>query len=201
MVDENVAFVARTLRAAGVPRSDIDDEMQRTFIAAAHRIDDVRPGAERSFLFQVALNMAAHARRALARRREIPSAHLPEMYDPSASPDQVIVRKQTRKLIGDVVDGMDASLRSVFTLFELEEMRAADVAEVLGVARGTVASRVRRARVQFRDHAEAIALASHRSVLERALLNAGACVPACSGARGRTLAALGLAQRASRRNG
>ena len=54
-----------------MPPSELDDEVQRTFITVARRIADVRAGAERSFLFQVAINMAAHARRDLARRREV----------------------------------------------------------------------------------------------------------------------------------
>src|SRR6266496_3195494 len=37
IVGENVRFVARALRRAGVPRSELDDEIQRTFIAVAGR--------------------------------------------------------------------------------------------------------------------------------------------------------------------
>ena len=33
LVDEHLGFVARTLRRAGVPPSEVDDEVQRTFIA------------------------------------------------------------------------------------------------------------------------------------------------------------------------
>ena len=47
MVDEYLEFVARTLRKGGVPTSDLDDEIQRTFITVARRIDDVDMGAER----------------------------------------------------------------------------------------------------------------------------------------------------------
>ena len=67
MVDEHLKTVARTLRRAGVPSSDLDDEIQRTFIVAAKRIDDIQVGAERSFLIQVAQNLAWHARRKIAR--------------------------------------------------------------------------------------------------------------------------------------
>src|SRR5262252_6845485 len=51
MIDKHRRFVLRTLWNAGVPRSHLDDEAQRTFIAAASRLDDVQPGAERAFLF------------------------------------------------------------------------------------------------------------------------------------------------------
>ncbi|HEX6766196.1 MAG TPA: sigma factor, partial [Polyangiaceae bacterium] len=71
MVDEHIDFVARVLRNAGTPITEIDDEVQRTFITAARRIDDVRQGSERGFLLQTALHQAAHARRTAARRREV----------------------------------------------------------------------------------------------------------------------------------
>ena len=52
MVDDHIDFVARVLRNAGTPLTEIDDEVQRTFITAARRIDDVRVGSERGFLLQ-----------------------------------------------------------------------------------------------------------------------------------------------------
>src|SRR5262245_48815467 len=61
MVDGYIDFVARVLRNAGTPEAEIDDDVQRTFITAAKRLDDVRPGAEKSFLLQIALRVAAHA--------------------------------------------------------------------------------------------------------------------------------------------
>src|SRR5436190_9574101 len=95
IVDEHFRFVARTLRNAGVPPSDVDDHVQQTFIVAARRLDDVRVGAERSFLFHVALNTAAHARRDLARRREVyPSDGPPERVEEVETPEYLIERKQ-----------------------------------------------------------------------------------------------------------
>jgi RNA polymerase sigma-70 factor (ECF subfamily) len=40
-------------------------------------------------------------------------------------------------------------LRAVFTLYELEELKMNEIAELLGVPAGTVASRLRRAREHF----------------------------------------------------
>ena len=61
LVDPHIDFVARVLRNSGTPHAEIDDEVQRTFIVAARRLDDIRPGAEKSFLFRIAFNLAAHA--------------------------------------------------------------------------------------------------------------------------------------------
>jgi RNA polymerase sigma-70 factor (ECF subfamily) len=211
MVDEHLNSVARTLQHAGVPSSDLDDEIQRTFIIAAKRIDDIQVGAERSFLIQVAQNLAWHARRQIARRREVLDGNPPERIEAIATPEFLAGRKQMRQLFDDILGSLHESLRVVFTLFELEEMSMSDIAETLGLPRGTVASRLRRARVQFRQHVAALELAGmlpdeassvaepmrlsreRMGTLQHALLAAGAPAHTSASTYAKTLAALGLA--------
>jgi RNA polymerase sigma-70 factor (ECF subfamily) len=211
IVQEHVGFVARTLEKAGVPQAELDDGIQRTFITVSRRLEDVHSGAEKSFVFQVALNMAAHARRDLARRREVCSDQLDDVVVAPTTPEHIAERKQMRKLIDDIVDTMSESLRSVFMLHQLEAMSMGDIATLLGVPIGTVASRLRRARELFRRHIVAIELVSDlgtegarriegpallrrekASALARALLTAGAARFASVSTRAKTLAALGL---------
>ena len=156
MVDQHVDFVARVLRNAGTPPSDIDDEVQRTFIIAARRLDDVRAGAEKSFLFRIALNLAAPVRRTMARRREVSGDQAPERVEMFATPEQLTDRKRMRELLDRVLDQMHDTLREVFVLHEFEEMNMSEIAAVLGIPRGTVASRLRRARAEFRERVAAI---------------------------------------------
>jgi RNA polymerase sigma-70 factor (ECF subfamily) len=150
LVDGYIDFVARVLRNAGTPQADVDDEVQRTFIIAARRLDDVRPGSEKSFLLQTALHVAAHARRTVARRREVGADHAPERFDLRATPEQLTDQKRVRQLLDDVLNRMTDDLRKVFVLYEFEEMSMVEIAEVLGIPSGTVASRLRRARADFR---------------------------------------------------
>jgi RNA polymerase sigma-70 factor (ECF subfamily) len=156
MVDRYVDFVARVLRNAGTPDAEIDDEVQRTFITAARRLDDVRPGAEKGFLFKIALNLAAHARRTLARRREVLAEEAPERNETFPTPEQLTDQKRMRNLLDGVLDRMDESLRVVFVLYEFEEMNMSEIADVLEIPRGTVASRLRRARSEFRERVAAL---------------------------------------------
>ncbi|HEY4188516.1 MAG TPA: sigma-70 family RNA polymerase sigma factor [Polyangia bacterium] len=150
LVDGYLDFVARVLRNAGTPQADIDDEVQRTFIIAARRLDDVRPGSEKSFLLQTALNVAAHARRTIARRREVAADNAPDALDACATPEQLTDQKRVRLLLDRILDQMGTDLRTVFVLYEFEEMNMAEIAEALGIPSGTVASRLRRARTEFR---------------------------------------------------
>jgi len=156
MVDRYLDFVARVLRNAGTPDAEIDDEVQRTFITAARRLDDVRPGAEKGFLFKIALNLAAHARRTLARRREVLAEEAPERNETFPTPEQLTDQKRMRQLLDRVLDRMDESLRVVFVLYEFEEMNMSEIADVLEIPRGTVASRLRRARGEFRERVAAL---------------------------------------------
>ena len=139
-----------------MPRAEIDDEVQRTFIVATRRLDDIRPGAEKSFLFRIALNLAARAKRKAARRREVDSDQAAEQVERSATPEALTDQKMTRDLLNGVIDQMNATWRAAFVLHEVEEMSMAEVADVLGIPRGTVASRLRGARKELRARLAAI---------------------------------------------
>jgi len=164
MVDSYVDLVGRVLRNAGTPEAEIEDSVQSTFIVAAKRLDDVRHGAERSFLVQIALNVAAHARRSAARRRELPTAEPPEVVD-SSTPEQLTSQKRERQLLDQVLDALDPDLRDVFVLYEFEEMTMAEIATALEIPAGTVASRLRRARIEFRERVSALQLTSKPEVM------------------------------------
>jgi len=152
LIDGHIDFVARVLRNAGTPEAEIDDEVQRTFIVATNRLDDMRPGCERGFLLRIALNLAAHARRTMARRREVGADQAPEIVDGGASAEQLTDRKRARAMLDRALDRMEGDLRTVFVLHEIEEMSMAEIATTLQIPPGTVASRLRRARADFREH-------------------------------------------------
>jgi RNA polymerase sigma-70 factor (ECF subfamily) len=151
LVDAYVGLTARILRNAGTAEADIDDDVQRVFITLSNRLDDVRVGAEKSFLVQTALNMAAHSRRTAARRRETLTDHPPEVVDTFAGPEEMAQRRQVRRSLDRILDAMDVELRTVLVLYEFEEMTTAEIAGIMDIPSGTVASRLRRARAYFRE--------------------------------------------------
>jgi RNA polymerase sigma-70 factor (ECF subfamily) len=150
LVDANIDFVARVLQNLGTPTVDVDDAVQRTFMVLSDRLDDVRVGAERSFLYQTAANVAAHARRSLARRREVPGDAAPERPDQVDTPEVLVDRQRARTLLDQILESLGEDLREVFVLYELEELTMVEIAATLGIPSGTVASRLRRARERFR---------------------------------------------------
>lgn len=151
VLDHN-AFVWRSLVRLGVPRSDAEDALQQVFMVAARRIEDIQHGAERSFLYGVCLRVASRSRRTYARRREVMGEDAaPERVDTSERPDELLDRARAKMLLEEILAGMPIELRSVFTLFELEQLTMSEIAELLAIPQGTVASRLRRARELFSE--------------------------------------------------
>ena len=151
MVANHHHQVWRSLRRLGLSESDADDASQQVFLVAHRRIADIAPRTEQSFLLQTALRVAADFRRSLRRRRENDSEDLPILADPSADPEELAERRRARAILDRALETMPMELRQVFVLFDLEELTTTEVANVLRVPKGTVASRLRRAREVFRE--------------------------------------------------
>lgn len=149
LVERHLTFVERVLRNLGVQEADVDDAVQRTFIVIADRLDDIKVGAEKSFLFNSARYIASHARRSAARHRALQELD-EEMPEDRKGPEELVGQKQARELLDGILESMQEDLRVVFTLFEFEQMTAPDIAVLLDIPLGTVASRLRRAREDFR---------------------------------------------------
>lgn len=144
-------FVTRSLRNLGVWGGELDDCVQKVFLVVARRLSEVEPGKERAFLFGCCQNTAAHFRRSLARKREVSDEVLIDRPSLQQPPDLLTERKRYRELLDRILETMDDSLRSVFVLHTFEEMTMADIATLLDVPPGTVASRLRRAREIFKS--------------------------------------------------
>jgi RNA polymerase sigma-70 factor (ECF subfamily) len=155
LVSENLPFVWRSLRRFGVPLAEVDDAAQRVFMIASERLASIEPGSERSFLTAVALKVASHARRA-NQRRDAAHQRFFEHQSISLAPEGFAGQMEARDLLDVILNKMPEDLRSVFVLFELEQLTIDEVAELLSLPRGTVATRLRRARMVFKDAAKSI---------------------------------------------
>jgi len=149
LIEEQFGFVWRLLRRIGVPESDADDAAQQVFISVSQRIDDIRSGSERAFLFSTALHVGSRARRGRARQREDFGVDLDEQPDSTPSPEDLVDRRRARELLDSLLEEMPLELRVVFVLYEIEQLTSVEIADVVGTPLGTVASRLRRAREDF----------------------------------------------------
>jgi RNA polymerase sigma-70 factor (ECF subfamily) len=149
MVGQHFDFIWRSLRRLGVCEGDIDDVTQRVFLTAARRLAEVRPGAERSFLFATATREASHTRRSYKRRAEVGEEEIADKSTGRLRPDDLAGRRQALEFADSVLQAMDDDLRVIFVLFELEEMSSQEIAKLLDIPVGTAKSRLRRARADF----------------------------------------------------
>lgn len=149
LVDAYINFVGRLLRNMGIVESDIDDAVQQVFIAVSAKLDHVETGRERAFVFGVVLRTAARMRRDRGRRREVGEEHALDVFDPSEGPEQLSDQKKARAILDQILSSMDTDLRTVFALYEIEELTMSEISDFLAVPPGTIASRLRRARDAF----------------------------------------------------
>lgn len=150
LVSSEGDFVTRSLRNLGVWGAELDDCVQEVFLVVSRRLSEIQPGKERSFLFACAQNKAAHFRRRLARKREVSDEVLVDRTSPVLLPDALTEQKRHRELLDRILETMDDSVRSVFVLYSFEEMTMAEIATLLEIPPGTVASRLRSARATFK---------------------------------------------------
>jgi RNA polymerase sigma-70 factor (ECF subfamily) len=145
------ATVWRALRRRGLSSEAAEDATQETFLLAAERLDDIPSESERSFLLGTALRVAHTLGRKTVRWQ------LDEDMDQrfSGSRDASDTRADAQ-LCDLVLSRVDPELVEVFVLYELEELTSPEIAALLEIPLGSVASRLRRAREQFRAAAERV---------------------------------------------
>jgi RNA polymerase sigma-70 factor (ECF subfamily) len=151
LVRDHLDAVVRTLAKLGVTDSVLDDAAQQVFVIATSKLPGIEVGRERPYLLGIALRVASHARRTVKRRRESPLDDEPAMSEHAPLPDQLLDERRAYALLETIVAELPDGMREAFVLFEIEELAAGEVAELLEIPIGTVASRVRRAREHVRQ--------------------------------------------------
>lgn len=145
MIHEHADFAARTLRMFGLSRADTDDGLQEVFMVLARRLDDIRPEAEKAFVFRVVQHTALRMLESRSRKRENVVEEPPERAHTN-TPEVILDNREALQLMRKVVAALPDNLREVFVLFELEETNTHEIAAMLDIPRGTVVSRLKRAR-------------------------------------------------------
>jgi RNA polymerase sigma-70 factor (ECF subfamily) len=146
----NSEIIWRWFRRRGLEPEAAADLTQQVFLIAAERLADIRVGSERAFLLGTGLRLARTARRGADR------VVLEDMDERTESPvpiEDLVDRRRAVELIDRVLANLTRDLADVFVLFELEGLSTAEIAEIVDVPLGTVASRLRRAREAFRSEA------------------------------------------------
>ena len=146
--------VAATVVAMLGPGAEVDDVVQEVFIRFYEALPQFRGEAKVStYLKRIAINRSLdelrRRKRTLARflSRDDASASVPE---PGAEGDDEVDRRERRALVHRAIGSLPPKHRAVVVLRLIEGYSTEETAEMLGVAYGTVLSRLNRARNKLR---------------------------------------------------
>lgn len=149
------------LRMTGNP-DDAFDLTQEAFIRAWRAMDQVRADAAfSSWMFRLTSNVCIDFLRAVKRRRTVSLTFEDEegeqqldLPDPSPDPEACVIAMADRKAVEQAMNELMVEHRQILTLRIINDLSYQQIAEILGVAEGTVKSRISRAREALRKKLE-----------------------------------------------
>ncbi len=156
--EECFDFVWRSMGRLGVDPSAVEDAAQDVFVIAHRRLPEFEGRSSvKTWLFGIALRVAADHRRAARRKRShglVPEAEgdADAVADADApSPLDAAARNEAVERLTAILGELDEERRAVFILAELEQMSAPEIAEAVGANLNTVYTRLRAARREFNE--------------------------------------------------
>lgn len=145
LVERYEAAAHRTAYMLGA-RDDTEDIVQDAFVKAylaLHRFRAHEPF--RPWLLTIVANEARNRWRWLSRHRTVPLSLVGDSGEQaSRTPPQVAEDKETSRSLRDAVERLPRPQRDVITCRYLLDLSERDTAQVLGIPRGTVKSRLSR---------------------------------------------------------
>ena len=147
--------IARLVRGM-VPESDTEDVTQEAFLKAYSKLDNFDGRSSfYTWLFRIASNTAMDWRKKERHRRHAPLPEGPEGEDrvPSsdAGPDTAAMRRELAARIDAAIEGLPDKYHEILVLREIEGLSYEEISERLGMSKGTVESRLFRARERLRE--------------------------------------------------
>ena len=143
---DHLADVWRSLAALGVREADVADACQEVFVVVHRQLAGFDGAAKvTTWLYAICLRVASGFRRRAHTRREELVDVTPERAG-ADSPHRDLERVRAMRQLRAMLDALDDDKRSVFVLYELEELPMREVAEIVGCPLQTAYSRLHAAR-------------------------------------------------------
>jgi RNA polymerase sigma-70 factor (ECF subfamily) len=146
-------FHAMTHIAGSV--EDARDVVQDAFVQAFIKLESFgRRSAFYTWLYRIALNVAATRRRRDKSRRSIdcdPTNRSDNRPDPAAAPDHRMQQQERADRVQAALRSLPEEYRTVLVLREIDDCDYETISDILDLPIGTVRSRLHRARAQMRE--------------------------------------------------
>ncbi|MSP25581.1 MAG: sigma-70 family RNA polymerase sigma factor [Myxococcales bacterium] len=161
-------------------RSDAEEITQDVFVQVFRAIESFRGDSKLStWLFRIAVNLSKNRMKSNARRgagRELELDDVAERNAFSAAvgvsvgrvrrPDETVETEQLEALVRRAILELEPEHRQLVILRDVEDLSYEEIADVTGLALGTVKSRIHRGRAQLREHVERMMTARKRRPTE-----------------------------------
>lgn len=145
---------------------DAEDVTQQAFISALENLGGFREQARfATWLYRIATHAAL---KIIRKRRGLDTVSLEAATEPNEafegvahpefiadwrqSPEELVQRNETRRLLDDALAQLDEKHRLVFLLRDVEGLSVKETAEALGLSEANVKVRLLRARLHLREH-------------------------------------------------
>lgn len=138
--------------ARRVSRDRVEDAVAETFLTAWRRLEDVPEGdGELRWLYGVAYKVVGRQWRSKSRTGRLQEKLEAVGIDPVPIPEDVVVAGDESRRVRDALQRLSSLDREVLLLAAWEELRHAEIAEVLGIRPDAVRQRFHKAKKRLTD--------------------------------------------------
>lgn len=151
------------LKIVGNP-SDAEDIAQDTYVTAISKLSDLKDEATfPKWIKTIAVNTAKNF---MIKKKPVlfgtdeeeqdAIGNIPEVGE-DFIPDEAADKKETCRLVSEIIDGLPEKQRMAVIMFYYDEMTVSEIAEVMGTNDNTIKSRLNYARKQIKEEVEELA--------------------------------------------
>lgn len=152
--EEQADYVYSLSRRLSKTRSDAEDLFQEAFLKAYRFLPKFRGGSVKGWLRRIVINTNISAHRGLKNQPTVALDENPgwkeSIADESAGPEQLAEISDSGRRLQNALEELTQDARRVLVLREIEGLNYQEIADVLDVPKGTVRSRLARAREALR---------------------------------------------------
>lgn len=166
LVQRQSRFVFRVAYAVLLNAPDAEDAVQETFLKLYRNGGWRNVENEKAFLARVAWRIAVDRRPRQPEPTSLDAAQdgpVVEVQSDDPGPEQTLIAADQHSRLHALIDALPEDLRVPLVLSTNDELNSREIGKILGVAEGTVRTRLQRARQLLRQKSDAAGQAHRRT--------------------------------------
>jgi RNA polymerase sigma-70 factor (ECF subfamily) len=132
-------------------QAEAEDLVQETYTKALRGFSSFQPGTNfRAWMYRILRNSFLNSRTGLKTMVALDDEGEEELPAEQVTPEVLLIERANREMVQQAVEELPVPFREILLLCEVEEMSYQEISGALGIAAGTVMSRLFRARKALR---------------------------------------------------